>query len=149
MKDKTDTTDLAARLHREAAETAPDFSPLLHARIMRRVTSGDVAGDALPIDRPRSHRLLIGALAAAASVALLLMLHPWSSPTSTTQMTRPSPVVSTQPHLPLPQFAILIDAVTAPASAQLDDARFAYLDRDARHLTEFMMQRVDVLPSNR
>jgi hypothetical protein len=149
MKNINDTNNLAARLHREAAESTPSFSPLLHARIMRRVTSPETAGDTTLIDQPQSHRLAFIALAAAASVALLLMLHPWSASTNTTQVTHPSPVVVTQPHLPLPQFVTVIDSVTTPASEQLDNARFAYLDRDAKHLTEFMMRRVDVLPSAR
>jgi hypothetical protein len=146
MNSKPDKQTLAEQLRREAAESAPAFSPLLHARIMQRIERSDVAVDTLPINRPRSYRLAFAGLAAAASVTLLLLLHPWSTRPGKIQIVNPGPSPSTQPNATLPQFALGIDNITTPASQQLDDVRFAYLDRDAKHFASFMMRQVDVLP---
>ena len=153
MNHKTNTKDLAARLKDEAAENTPAFSPLLHARIMQHLTSGERIAHLAPIHPRRTFRLGFGlgfaGLAAAASVALLLMFHPWTTPTSVVQVDHPAPVVPTPRSVPVPQFALAVDSLTGQASEQLDNARFAYLDQDARHLARFMMHQMDVLPSGR
>jgi hypothetical protein len=150
MNHKTNTKDLAARLKDEAAENAPAFSPLLHARIMQRVTSGDTTtAHFAPIHPRRTFRLGFAGLAAAASVALLLMFHPWTAPTHVAHVDHPTPIPPTPRNVPVPQFALAVDSVTGQASEQLDNARFAYLDQDAKHLARFMMHQMDVLPSSR
>jgi hypothetical protein len=150
MNYKTNLNDLAARLKNEAAENAPAFSPLLHARIMQGLTSGDTtAADVAPIHPRRTYRLGFAGLAAAASVALLLMFHPWTTPIPVAHVDHPAPVTPTPHSVPVPQFALVMDSVTGHASEQLDNARFAYLDQDAKHLARFMMHQMDVLPSSR
>jgi hypothetical protein len=141
--------DLAARLRNEAIENSPAFSPLLHARIMQRIASHDGAADAGPIHRPRSPWLQFAALAAAASIALLLMLHFRPAQVSVSHIVDPTAVHPMPPHVPVPQFALVTNIGTFPGLEQLDDARYAYLDKDARHLAQFMMHQMDVLPGNR
>lgn len=135
-------TDLAKCLREDAAADSPAFSPLLHERIMQRVRSAA----RLPAEPRRTLPMpwLLG-LAAAAAVALAIglpaLLRPSKPPT------QPPPVAAT-PVNPLPSPAAIVETQVAPIYQQLavamDERKLAYLDRDARELTDFVKGRLSL-----
>ncbi|MFI5381695.1 MAG: hypothetical protein ACHRHE_20555 [Tepidisphaerales bacterium] len=138
-------TELAKRLREEAAADSPAFSPLLHERIMQRVRSAA----RLPAERRRSLPLpWVFGLAAAAAFALAIGLPTWLRPSK--------PSVRT-PRLvkvdPLPSPANIVDTRVTPMYEQLasamDERKLAYLDRDARELTDFVKGRLALAMVNK
>ncbi len=135
MNTRVTETDLAKRLREEAAADAPAFSPLLHERIMQRVRSAA----RLPAE-PRGNLRMpwVLGLAAAAAIALAIGLPAFLRPSK--PPIRPiSPIVKVDP---LPSPASIVDSHVAPMYQQIagamDERKLAYLDRDARELTDFV-----------
>lgn len=134
--------DLANRLREEAAADSLEFSPLLHERIMQRVRSAT--------RRPAEPRHVLRmpwvlSLAAAAVVAMAVglpaLLRPSKPPV------HPPQVAGTAIN-PLPSPANIVDHQFAPMYQQfasaMDERKLAYLDRDARELTDFVKGRLSL-----
>ena len=145
-------TALRQRLYTEAHQTRPPFSPLLHERIMTALRASTCADPSqLPIDKStiespnrRINWRIVIPLAAAAALALAT----WHSlrPAPTPEDGPPQPIaVQNLPSLPTVP-TDLLDPVRqlTPSADTLDQAKFAYLDRDARRLALFV---ADQLPT--
>ena len=141
---RTEMEKLEAMLREQGRDETPAFSLPLHQRVLEALR---VQGLPQPAARPVASRswgsmvLKIGVpLAAAAAVAVVswIVLHPAPSASKPVIVDRRVP-------LELPQ-------VNAPNLAQtkvLDDAKFAYLDRDARKLWMFVASQIPELPEEK
>lgn len=143
MRSKKATADpLAISLRREAEEDSPQFSQQLHERIMRGVSSATTPAAAR---REALWRWPIAA-ALAAAVALMFFLHDWHG------QSLPLPVhpkVVADPFPPLPEIGPAVATISDPAVQRIDSAKYAYLDQDAQRFTHFMIDQIDVLPTQR
>src|SRR2546430_1502041 len=108
---------LKSRLREEAAATTPEFSPLLHQRIMSHIRRSEI----VPAPHRGNYRRPM--VAAAAVIAL----------TATTFIVlRQPPLRSRAPvALPSPKDIAepvdqLLSSAAAPAAASLDESKFAY-----------------------
>jgi len=144
LNDNFDDDAMAFRLKREASMTWPAFSPLLHARIMRKIT-------AISASTPQiiPNRRFIAPLAAAAAillaVGLFATLHWRPRPLAANAPQRQdSSAIAQLPTLPSIDF---FASVAEPTGQRVLEARFAYLDRDAQRLTRYLANQLDVLPS--
>ena len=140
--------ELEVLLRQQGQEETPPFSLPLYQRVMEALR---VQG--LPQASPRpvasrswgSMALKIGLpLAAAAAVAVVAWIVLYPSAPKEDHTVRRDPPKQPAP-LELPQ-------VNAPDLAQtraLDDAKFAYLDRDARKLWMFVASQIPELPEEK
>jgi hypothetical protein len=133
--------NLATAMADEAAETSPPFSPELHSRIMQRIS---VAADGVTAEKPSAFRPSgLQFLAAAAAVlviagSIVLVKIPGAKP------------VKTVAHVPtIPAFRNPVATISGSVDNSLVDARFAYLDRDARSAYLYLAHQVNVLPVSR
>jgi hypothetical protein len=130
---------LAKRLRNEGEADSPEFSPMLHARIMRRIN--DLPGSAA---RDNREWRLQCTIAIAALVALVVTIRFWPAGNVVT----PAPVA----RLTIPAFPdslAPVATVANPGAQRLDQARYAYLDRDAASLSRYVWNQMDVFPTSR
>jgi hypothetical protein len=128
----------ADQLRKEATANSPDFSPLLHARIMRRIQPGPA-----PLSPKIAWRMsrLVGAASAIAAAALLaLAIHEYQH-----RLTQPGTVIAKTPPS-LPPFDLRFPDLGASADSTLTPAQFGYLDRDAKNAVHYVMDQFDVIP---
>ena len=132
---------LEAALRADGRRDPPAFSLPLHRRIMEAL-----GRQGLPREAPRaagsSRRWVIGrigmtlALAAGVAVAAWIVFKPAPSPRS------PVKEQVALPKLPVP----VLPAAPAP-DATIEQAKYAYLDRDARKLWMFVADQIPELPA--
>jgi len=140
-----DEREIAERLRREALAQTPEYSPLLHQRMMNYVrTVSARSAHSMDGGRPGLPRMRISAVSAAAALILLSLLV-WSGWFGGRQ----SPVVVGPKAPPLPDVKIF-EQTAADAYAQLQaklaEGQLAYLDQDARRLANFVLDTTRVLP---
>jgi hypothetical protein len=141
--DHNDHDVLRELLVKDSRRELPEFSPLLHARIMRNIQECDRTA------AQRQWRISPGwyGLAAAAVLAIgvsLWMFLPSNAVKSTsTALITPSP--SAQPTDADPDVSI---AIATAAQSDLAQARYAGLDDDAQNLVNYAMDQVDPLSNN-
>jgi hypothetical protein len=136
---------LEAGLRKEATTHSPQYSALLHERVMQRIARDGAAQSAMPITALRDYnwRFLVGT---AAAMLVLIPTGLWWSSSQMKPEHRPSPAVVV---LPLPPFDTALASAFEPASDQLGQGRYAYLDQDAQRFTQFVADQFDVLPTSR
>ena len=137
---KTNKSDrLAAAMVNEAAAMPPAFSPELHQRILQRIQLNNAE------PTPKLRRLNWKPVFVAISGGIAAMTIFWVG--------RPQPATHVNTgfvRLPsLPPLQNPVATFSGPVGDSLADARFAYLDRDARNVMRYMADQVDVLPNRR
>jgi hypothetical protein len=147
MRGKKATADpLAISFRHEAEEDSPQFSQQLHERIMRGVSSATTPAAAR---REALWRWPIAAVFAAA-IALMFLLHDRHGRLLPLPPSPPSPSnVVADAFPPLPEIGPAVATISDPAVQQINSARYAYLDQDAQRFTHFMIDQIDVLPTQR
>lgn len=132
---------LISQLQSQAETDVPVFSDTLHRQVMTAVRNAKAGESAALL--PRGFGVWWGAMAAAA-VAMgigIALLNPTApAPTQIISRGKPAPI----PSIPI----ITLVEATEPAHRSLNDARFAYLDRDAKNFGKFVKNQIDVLPHN-
>ena len=127
---------------------SPAFSPQLHARIMRAVKSSSAGNVEMRRMNARRYRInwpllaiVFPGMAALIVVAasILFLWYPARVPVNTGVARMPS----------LPPIRNPVASLSGPVASSLADARFAYLDRDARNVMHYMAGQMDVLPASR
>jgi hypothetical protein len=129
---------------------------LLHERIMQQIAR---QRSATPIEAQRGFPWRFRATAAAAMLAVLVPAACWWASSRNTSVAINSPHSSPirpetrlSPASPVPSLPSLDTALASalePASEQLGEGRFAYLDRDAQRLTRFVADQFDLRPTSR
>lgn len=142
--EKLATDPLADSLCQEAEENSPQFSQHLHDRIMRGVSSAAAPAAARP--NVRWHWPIAAAVAAA--MVLIFFWHEWHGQSTPLPAPGHSNFVA-DPFPPLPEIGAAIATISDPAVKQIDSAKYAYLDQDAQRFTHFMIDQIDVLPTQR
>ncbi len=141
---------LETLLRQHAKEDVPAFSAELHQRVMGALRAQGLPQPAAREAAGRSWGSVVWKigvpLAAAAAIAVVawIALQPAPSPVSKD----PHPVVEQQ-RIPSP---LEIPEVKAPALTRtnaIKDARYAYLDRDARKLWMFVASQIPELPAEK
>jgi hypothetical protein len=131
---------LAGPLKRAAERARPEFSEPLHARVMRSVNAAHASHADAAILRPRAP-VRIAWIATAAALLIAVGLA-WRF-----LREAPGPVAPAGPRT-LPVVADLLTGAADPMRdqlrQQLDETRLAYLDRDAQHFANFVLEQVDV-----
>ena len=121
----------------------PQYSPLLHQRILSALQEGG-----LPVDASQPRRRVtvwrIGVpvgIAAAIAVATWIALQP-------PPVAQPAPGFAGSKPTPQPKVAVSqpVPDTTDVATAALDKGKFAYLDRDASRLFTFVADQIPSLP---
>jgi hypothetical protein len=138
MTEKNEQDRLGALLVNEAAQMSPAFSPSLHRRIMQRI--GAESSERVPATGLPFRRYSYAAAAAVILIAGVIALLTYSV------QTKPK-TVARLPAMPTIQNPVA--TLSGSVSTSLTDARFAYLDRDARNVMHYMADQVDVLPASR
>ena len=141
MSDRSQSTaderdPLAARLRREASQTAPEFSQDLHARVMQAVGQAQRASPA----RHGGRWIAIALVAAAIAIAVGV----WMRIANREVVRTPAPVDLSEfvPPIPTDGFRRMRDDV--------EEQRLAYLDRDARQLANFVVAQLsNTIPPDR
>jgi hypothetical protein len=136
----------AKRLREAGAALTPAASDALHARLMadvrreRAAASSAPAGDSMA---PRRLRI-VGAAAAVGAVGFGI----WVT------TTRPPAAIPVQPPVqvaqlpPVPSIEAVVVETVQPVRQKLHEARFAYLDRDAKRLARFLIHAVPGVPAD-
>ena len=139
--DHTDRDVLRELLSKESRRELPEFSPLLHARIMRNI---------LECERPstdRHWRLMPTWYGLAAAAVLAIGVSLWMfSGTNTTKPQigiNPQSVTTTSSSQPL--IADTIDTEVTTAQNDIAQQGYAGLDDDAKNLVSYAMDQVDPL----
>jgi hypothetical protein len=127
--------EFATKLRDEAERETPEFSDELHTRVMAAVRREKVrAAGSLSL-----RRLLV--VPVGAGLAVLVSVVVWMVQPSSPPV--PSPLV----ELPtVPALDEVIRETTGPVRQTLQDARFAYLDRDGKRLAKFLWRSIPVTP---
>lgn len=121
---------LEEQLRREAALDRPEFSPLLHARIMA----------ALPTQQAPARRHATAWSALAATILLAIGLWAWRPGIQTRPPTSP-PLAVVPPRLPdLP--SLMPPQRRQQLEQELWESRLAYLDQDAQRLGRFLLDQL-------
>lgn len=149
---------LIAQLQAQADVDMPAFSDDLHRQVMTAVrqapspspfsslspspgTPGEGWGH-LALGNRQSAILWGLAAVAAITLGIGIALRNPSPPTPTLIAIHNKPV-------PIPSLPVIALANAAePANRRLHDARFAYLDRDAKDFGQYLIDQIDVLPHN-
>ncbi len=125
-------------LRDEADRAGPPFSPLLHARIMGQIETVRERPTGRVGWTPGLRRLSVAATVLFAGVSVAIMLR------------HVPPHPSTIGRAPtLPSISIPSASVPEPLEQSFTDARYAYLDRDARDAVRYVARQIDVLPMSR
>jgi len=146
---------LSAQLQAQAGADVPVFSDDLHRRVMTAVrqasspspcTQGEGWGEGSfrhsAIGNWQSAIRWGLATAAAIALGIGIALHNPPPPT-------PKLVAIPNKPIPIPSLPVIALANAAePANRRLHDARFAYLDRDAKDFGQYLIEQIDVLPHN-
>jgi hypothetical protein len=134
------TNPLKSQLHSEAG-LPPAFSPLLHERIMSTLHTATI-----PTHQPATPHYFRRSLIAVAATLLLAATAYLALRQQPSQTPPPNPIVIEQPPTIEPTEPLdLLARATAPAAETLHEARFAYIDHDAKRLMVFL---ADQLPTN-
>ena len=144
---KNDRTPILLRqkLKDEAAVKAPQFSPLLHARIMQQIKTRPAVQPAADSVPPSSWRTqwMIPSLATAALLLIAIAMRLRAPQT-------PHPAVQARVVPPNPSITQLTQELTSlreAANKPLTDANFGYLDRDAKNVLHFVINQFDIIPT--
>jgi hypothetical protein len=131
----------ARRLREAGAALTPPTSDALHACVMADVRrERALASSAAPRARWAVARWwMIGATAAAIAVGIGLWMTSREGVTPLTPLS-PRPQVAVLPPVPSIEAAVL--ETVEPVREKLHEARFAYLDRDAKRLARFLIRAV-------
>jgi hypothetical protein len=129
-------SNIGRKLREEALADSPNFSPLLHARIMRQIQPRATAA---PLRSPwRIGWTLPTSAAAVALLALTVWIHN-HQPTN--------PKIATTKSPSIPQLAIQFPNLSEQANSSLSQARYGYLDRDAKAAADYVINQFDIIPT--
>jgi hypothetical protein len=126
-------------MREEAMATMPEFSPLLHERIM----AGLRAAEAPRTARGGHQWWAWGRYAAAASIVIVGATVVWSvygSRRVTHVVKMPSPQDISEP------VDRILTSAAAPAVQSMDEARYGYLDHDAKNFVTFLASQMPSPP---
>ena len=133
------------RLREAAATVTPATSEDLHARVMADVRrERAIASSAAAGGRTATWWWMFGSAAAlvvAVSVAVWLTTSP---PPAVTQ----GEPVAVAPLPPVPSIETVVIEAVEPMREKMHEARFAYLDRDAKRLARFLIHAVPGVPAD-
>jgi hypothetical protein len=142
MKANQIQDELARKLREEAMADSPQFSPLLHARIMQQVSAEHAPTQIRPASPWRISRFIpVFSAAAIAIITATIWIHYQQS------IKPPNVAVIPSAHPSLPEITWHFPALTEPANSPLTEARYGYLDRDAKNVAHYVMEQFDVLPT--
>jgi hypothetical protein len=134
---KQNTDEFARRLHDDAEIDAPDFSDMLHIRLMAAVCRENLRAAPAPSSIWRF------AIPTIATAIIAIASAIWFSKRST-----PIPPPTDLAVLPtIPSLEQVVRETADPMRQKLKDARFAYLDRDGKRLARFLWRSVPGTPA--
>jgi hypothetical protein len=130
------THKLKTRLQTEAAADAPAFSPLLHERIMQTLRTRASAPAPLAAARgPFWTYAAASLLLAAAGITFYIYQPATVAPQKIVQI--PTPIELSTP----------VQNLLTPAVQSVDDAKYAYLDHDAKNFVTFLASQLPSTPN--
>jgi|SRR5271170_6382480 len=137
----TDRDVLRELLNKESRRELPEFSPLLHARIMRNIQECEQPST------QRQWRLLPAWYGLAAAAVLAIGVSLWIfAASNTTRLAQPivvnNPSVTSSPSQPL---ADTFDPEVTTVQNDIAQQGYAGLDDDAKNLVSYAMDQVDPL----
>ena len=141
--DDADHDVLRELLGKESRRELPEFSPLLHARIMRNIRECERT------DTSPRWRLTPAWYGLAAAAALAIGVSLWVFSTAPNKVVHPSPVAinpsnpTVTPTYPDPETGIQTAVVDAQSG--LNQERYAGLDSDANNLVNYAINQIDPL----
>ena len=141
------TDDAFGQRLRDAGETVtPPTSEDLHARVMADVRrERAMASSAAAGGRPATWWWMFGSATAAVVVAVSVAV--WLATPPPPAVTQREPVVIAA--LPaVPSIETVVIETVEPMREKLHEARFAYLDRDAKRLARFLIHAVPGVPAD-
>jgi hypothetical protein len=144
-KDPSRTMNLGRRLRGEALADSAAFSPLLHARIMQKI-------QAQMTDAPaRLHWRIGWRVASVAAAVAVLTLPVWLYHH---RQNSPAPVAIAKPSakpivtpINIPDLAIEFPNLSERANSSFSQARFGYLDRDAKAAADYVINQFNIVPT--
>lgn len=142
MKNQTEpfTDNTAKKLRDEALADSPQFSPVLHARIMQQIH-----GQTRPLPALANWR--IGWIASSIAAAVLFAVTIWSF---NHRQIKPQVIAvnpTSIPKVAIPQLAIQFPNLSEPVNSPLSLAHYGNLDRDAKAAADYVRNQFDIIPS--
>ena len=134
----------AKRLREAGAAVTPATSEALHARVMADVRRERAVASSAS-EAPTLVRwwwMLGGAAATAVAVAIVL----WRTTAPAPGPTSPVRPVQVAELPAVPSFEWVVVETVGPVRDKLHEARYAYLDRDAKRLARFLIRAVPGVP---
>ena len=141
---------LGHRLRNAGKAVTPAASEELHARVMADVRRGRaVASSTVAGGGAATWWWVFGTAAAAVVVAVCVAI--WvttARPTPRPTAVIPGGPVAVAPLPPVPSIESVVIETVGPMRDKLHEARFAYLDRDAKRLARFLIHAVPGVPAD-
>ena len=144
--DQAEHEILRDMLGKESRRELPEFSPPLHARIMRNIQECE------RVDTPQQWRLAPTWYGLAAAAALAIGVSLWAFSTMSNKVVPISQVVSGPTHPVSPSVTPAytdpetgITTAVADAQSGLNQERYAGLDSDANNLVNYAINQIDPL----